>query len=68
MEIDIINIEFWEKHGANDGGVEITWSCKKGFGTFQYYLKDGKFYIADDEYMGIDFAQAVLNKALTLSV
>lgn len=64
--ITIESIEFWGKHTGNDGGVEIVWSSKDGFGTFQYFLKDGKFHIADDECMGIDFAEEVLHKALDI--
>jgi hypothetical protein len=64
--ITIESIEFWGKHIVNDGGIEIVWSNEEGFGTFQYYLKDGKFHIADDEAMGIDFAEEVLRKALDI--
>ncbi|OQA48420.1 MAG: hypothetical protein BWY47_01053 [Bacteroidetes bacterium ADurb.Bin302] len=64
--LKIESIEFWSKYEGNDGGVEIVWSNKEGFGTFQYYLKDGKFNIADDECMGIDFAEEVLHKALNI--
>ncbi len=66
MKIEILNVEFWNKHEMNDGGVEIQWSCEKGFGTFQYYLLNGKFNISDDEYMGIDFAEKVLFTALSI--
>ena len=64
--MEILNVYFWGKHEGNDGGIEIVWSSKEGFGTFQYYLKNGKFHIADDETMGIDFAEEVLHKALNI--
>ena len=66
MEVEILSVEFWGSHEANDGGVEIVWSNECGFGTFQYYLKDGKFNISDDECMGIDFAEEVLFTALSI--
>lgn len=64
--IKIESIKFWGKHESNDGGIEIVWSNKDGFGTFQYYLKNGKFHIADDETMGMEFAEEVLHKALDI--
>lgn len=65
--LKIHSIEFWGEHEGNKGGVEIGWYNEKGFGTFQYYLGfDMKFYIGDDECMGIDFAEEVLHKALNI--
>lgn len=66
--IQIHSIETWLPNGLNDGGLEIVWSSVHGFGTFQYYLRGGKFHIADDEYMGIEFAQEVLGIATRLEV
>ena len=65
-DIAILDIEFWSKHEGNDGGVEIVWQTDNGWGTFQYYLKNDKFYISDDETMGKEFAQEVLYTALKL--
>ena len=64
--ITILDIQFWGKHEQNDGGVEVVWQTDQGWGTFQYYLKNGKFTVSDDECMGIDFAQKVLFTALEL--
>lgn len=67
FNINIESIEFWESHERNLGGVEIVWSSPKGFGTYQYalYKDEGKFkLLVDDEYMGEEFAKAVLRKAL----
>jgi hypothetical protein len=67
--ITINSIETWATHEGNDGGIEIEWfDPNYGFGTFQYYLEGGKFHVADDEYMGMDFAQEVLNAATKLEV
>lgn len=65
--LKIHEIEFWAEHEGNKGGVQIGWSNEQGFGTFQYYLdKDMEFHIADDECMGIDFAEEVLYTALSI--
>lgn len=67
FDIEIESIEFWAEHERNLGGIEIVWTSPKGFGTFQYALyDDGEGYklIVDDEYMGEEFAQEVLRKAL----
>jgi hypothetical protein len=64
--IPIHSVEEWSLADSGQKGLEIIWSSIHGFGTFQYYLKDGKFHIADDEYMGNDFAQEVLNLAMRL--
>ena len=66
-DIQIHRIEFWAEHEGNKGGIEIGWSCDMGYGTFQYYLdSNGRFHIGDDEFMGIDFAETVLHKALNI--
>lgn len=60
--IEIVSIEAFNNDEYQ--GLEIVWNCNFGFGTFQYIIADNKFEIVDDEYMGLDFAQAVLNRAM----
>jgi hypothetical protein len=63
--IEIISIEAY--HNDEYQGLEIVWNCNFGFGTFQYDIVDNKFEIVDDEYMGLDFAQAVLDRAMKIN-
>jgi len=59
---------FWGKWELNRGGVRIEWACTGvGFGTLDFYQDTDGTLRCDDEYMGRDFAKAVMNKFIDQS-
>lgn len=50
-ELQIDNIEFWDEHEMNKGGIRILWSGNIGFGSFDIVKKKDGNFIALTERM-----------------
>ena len=50
INLEITNIDFWDKHDYNKGGIRIYWSSSLGFGTLDIVKAkgtDGRIYDED---------------------